>query len=57
MDTDLQKALDALSRDDVIKLTRDVIDIPSPMGGEKALADFLAGRFRELGVDVMVQEV
>ncbi|MCH8234813.1 MAG: M20/M25/M40 family metallo-hydrolase [Chloroflexi bacterium] len=57
MVTDLQKALAALSRDDVIKLTRDVIDIPSPMGGEKELADYLAGRFRDLGLDVRTQEV
>jgi len=55
--TDLQRALDTLSRDEVIKLTREVIDIPSPMGGEGPLAKYLADRFRNLGLDVMVQEV
>ena len=29
----------------VAKLTMEMIDIPSPVGGEKALAEYLAGRF------------
>jgi len=55
--TDLQQALDALSRDEVIKLTREVIDIRSPMGGEGPLAEYLAGRFRDLGLEATMQEV
>jgi hypothetical protein len=35
-----------VDQDAVANLTMEMIDIPSPMGGERALAEYLAGRFR-----------
>jgi acetylornithine deacetylase len=39
------------------RLTTDLIDIPSPMGGERAVAEYLAGRFRAAGLRTWLQEV
>lgn len=57
MGNHLEAALSELNKEDVIAVTREMIDIWSPMGGEKALADYLARRFRETGLKVIVQEV
>ena len=41
----------------VAQLARDMIDIPSPVGGERALAEYLAGRFKSAGLRTEMQEV
>lgn len=35
----------------------DLINIPSPMGGERAVAEYLADRFRAVGLQTRMQEV
>jgi acetylornithine deacetylase/succinyl-diaminopimelate desuccinylase-like protein len=41
----------------VARLARDMIDIPSPVGGERALAEYLAARFKAAGLRTEMQEV
>jgi acetylornithine deacetylase len=53
----VEEALAHVDRNAVAALARDMIDIPSPVGGEKALAEYLAGRFRAAGLKVRLQEV
>jgi len=51
---------DALAHIDKAALTTlvtEMIDIPSPMGGEEALARYLEGRFRAAGLKTRLQEV
>lgn len=50
-------ALAYVSEEEIAKLTMEMIDIPSPMGGEKALAHYLEGRFRDAGLETRLQEV
>jgi len=50
-------ALQNLTKQDVVEITRKLIDIPSPVGGEKALAEYLADRFKRMGWKVITQEV
>lgn len=52
-----ERTLAAIDRDELVRMCREIVDIPSPTGGEGPLADYLAGRFAELGLDVQVQEV
>lgn len=55
--TMIDNALANIDEDSVAELTMEMIDIPSPMGGEKALADYLVARFRAVGLQTRVQEV
>src|SRR5262245_52744426 len=51
---------DALAHIDekvVAQLVTEMIDIPSPMGGERALAEYLSGRFQTAGLRTWLQEV
>ena len=41
----------------VAKLTTEMIEIPSPMGGEETLAKFLEGHFQAAGLETRLQEV
>jgi acetylornithine deacetylase/succinyl-diaminopimelate desuccinylase-like protein len=41
----------------VVDLAQGICRIPSPLGGEKPLAVYVAGRLRELGFDVELQDV
>jgi acetylornithine deacetylase/succinyl-diaminopimelate desuccinylase len=43
--------------DVVVDLARGICSIPSPLGGEKPLAVYVARRLRELGFDVELQDV
>ena len=53
----IDDVLAGISPADITRLTRDMIDIPSPVGGERQLADYLAGRFRAAGLRTRLQEV
>ncbi|MEQ9448273.1 MAG: M20/M25/M40 family metallo-hydrolase, partial [Rhodospirillaceae bacterium] len=46
-----------ISDDDVLRLTRQMIQIPSPSFEESALTDFLAERMSKLGMAVEIMEV
>jgi acetylornithine deacetylase len=53
----VEDALANVDEEAIAKLTMEMIDIPSPMGGEKALAEYLAARFRAAGLQTRLQEV
>lgn len=57
MSKDQANVLDSVKREDVLKLTRDVIDIPSPMGGEQQLGEYLLDTFTSWGLKTYRQEV
>lgn len=52
-----EDALAKVDEKELSRLTMDLIDIPSPMGGERAVAEYLAGRFRAVGLRTRLQEV
>ncbi|HEY3522813.1 MAG TPA: M20/M25/M40 family metallo-hydrolase [Candidatus Limnocylindrales bacterium] len=49
-------AVDAL-RDELVAMTSELVDIPSPTGEEAAIGDYAAERFAGLGLDVERQEL
>ena len=51
------KVLEQFDRGRLIELTRQVADIVSLTGEEKAIAEFLGGEFECLGIEVKYQEV
>jgi acetylornithine deacetylase len=53
----VEDALAYVDEHAMAELTMEMIDIPSPMGGEKALAQYLEGRFRSAGLETRMQEV
>lgn len=55
--TMVEDALAHVDEEAIASLTMEMVDIPSPMGGEKALAEYLAGRFRAAGLQTWLQEV
>jgi acetylornithine deacetylase/succinyl-diaminopimelate desuccinylase-like protein len=52
-----KKAFGEISDEALVKLTRDMIRIPSPNFGEGAVADFLAERMTKSGMDVQMMTV
>lgn len=52
-----EDAVAKVDEKELCRLTMDLIDIPSPMGGERAVAEYLAGRFRAVGLRTRLQEV
>jgi acetylornithine deacetylase/succinyl-diaminopimelate desuccinylase-like protein len=53
----VEDAVARIDEEQVAALTMAMIDIPSPMGGEKALALYLADRFKAAGLQTKMQEV
>jgi acetylornithine deacetylase len=53
----VEDALEHVTQDAVADLLAEMIDIPSPVGSEKALADYLLDRFRAAGLRTRLQEV
>src|SRR5882757_5033751 len=53
----MEEAIAHIDDEKIATLTMEMIDIPSPMGGEKALAHYLAGRFKAAGLQTRLQEV
>lgn len=53
----VEEALGQIDRASMTALVTKMIDIPSPMGGEAALARYLEGRFRAAGLKTRLQEV
>ena len=52
-----EEALARIDPAEIAKLTMDMVDIPSPMGGERELAEYLVGRFKAAGLRTRLQEV
>ena len=46
----LDAALDASLRGELVAMTRELVDIPSPTGEEGAIAEYVLARFRDLGL-------
>jgi acetylornithine deacetylase/succinyl-diaminopimelate desuccinylase-like protein len=53
----IEDALAYVDKAAVASLAADMIDIPSPVGSEGHLAEYLAARFRAVGLRVQLQEV
>ena len=53
----VEDAMAFVDEDAIAQLTMEMVDIPSPQGGEKALAEYLADRFRAAGLVTWMQEV
>ena len=47
----------AQDHDAMVKISSDLVSIPSPTGQEAAIGEYIATRFGELGMDVELQEV
>lgn len=52
-----QAALDAIDAQEIVTLTRGLIDVPSPTGHEVDCARFLCGYMQEQGVEAHIQEI
>jgi acetylornithine deacetylase/succinyl-diaminopimelate desuccinylase-like protein len=53
----LDAALDDALRDELVAMTRELVDIPSPTGEEGAIAEYVLSRFGDLGLTAELQEV
>jgi acetylornithine deacetylase/succinyl-diaminopimelate desuccinylase-like protein len=56
-----QKTIDAvlkrINRDEVAQLTKELVDIPSPTGSERAIGEFIIGWFQRHGIRTVRQEI
>ena len=52
-----EQLLSYLDRDDLTQMVVDLVNIPSPTGGEQGVAEYLATRFADIGLQVQLQEV
>ena len=52
-----QRVLGKLDRNELIRMAQEIVEIPSPTGQEKAVADYIAEKFQRLGLRVQMQEV
>ena len=46
-----------ISRDELAELTKELVDIPSPTGSEKAIGDFILDWYRRHGIKTVRQEI
>lgn len=52
-----QRVLTEIHEDELVAMTVDLVNFPSPPGEEAAIGDYLARRLAELGMRVHLQEV
>jgi len=52
-----ERVLSKLDRAELVRITREFVEVPSPIGEELAAGDYLAEKLRGLGLDVRRQEV
>lgn len=57
MDAAQQQVLAQIDPDELIDMVKDLVSIPSPTGGEREVGEYLAARFADIGLKVMLQEV
>lgn len=57
MDPIQQRVLNEISESELVAMTVDLVNLYSPTGAEGAIANYLAGRLKELGMRVQLQEV
>src|SRR5258708_17644078 len=53
----IERVLAEVCEDEIIAMSTDVINIPSPTGGELAMAQYMQSSLQKLGLDVTWQEV
>lgn len=53
----LDRALECVDDDALLRLVTDMVNIPSPTGDEKALAQFLVAFMKDRGLDAFYQEI
>jgi acetylornithine deacetylase/succinyl-diaminopimelate desuccinylase-like protein len=53
----VDRILAEVSEEEIVAMSCDVINIPSPTGHELAMADYMRGALQQLGLDVTWQEV
>ena len=54
---DLQKVMASVDKEALITLAMDLVNIPSPTGEEHRIAEFVAHRYRSLGLRTRLQEI
>ena len=52
-----EKIVSQVKEDEIVSMSCDVINIPSPTGGELQMAQYMQGRWQQLGLNVTWQEV
>jgi acetylornithine deacetylase len=52
-----EKIVTQVKEDEIVAMSCDVVNIPSPTGGELQMAQYMQGRFQQLGLNVTWQEV
>jgi acetylornithine deacetylase len=52
-----EKIVSQVKEDEIVAMSCDVINIPSPTGGELQMAEYMQGRLKQLGLHVTWQEV
>ena len=57
MDGQRHRVVSELDREELVCMTREILEIPSPTGEEAAAAEYIAAKFRGLGLEVHLQEV
>lgn len=50
-----RKVMEMLSREELVQIACDLVNIPSPTGSEKACADYIVERYRKAGLKVLPQ--
>src|SRR5262245_57682500 len=54
---DQTEVLQRIKREELAELTKDLVDIPSPTGSEKAIGEFILGWFARHGIKSVRQEI
>lgn len=57
MDSDREAVLDNISKQEVVDLAKDIVNIPSPTGEEGELAEFIAEWLSEAGIRAQTQTI
>ena len=54
---DRKNVIDRIQRDELAQLTKELVDIPSPTGSEKAIGEFILGWYSRYGIKPVRQEI
>ncbi|WP_229768235.1 M20 family metallopeptidase [Sulfodiicoccus acidiphilus] len=57
MKVELEDVINRIDRQELVKVTTEMVNIPSPTGHEKEMGEYVADKMRELGLKVIWQEV
>ena len=53
---DRKNVIDRIQRDELAQLTKELVDIPSPTGSEKAIGEFILGWYSRYGIKPVRQK-